>query len=186
MSAACSNGSLVTLALLASRHMIWSYTAVIGGRSLTAGAVHIRALNRVKALSLGGLLFAVSLSGCYRSPSEESREVTGTVTYRERIALPQEAELLVSLVDTQNSNGARPVIAEFSRLDPGSPPFDYRLPYLDQSINPDHQYGVSAQISAAGETLFYTVAPTPVITGGHPTSADVVMVRGNSRPALTE
>ncbi|MEO1018054.1 MAG: YbaY family lipoprotein, partial [Pseudomonadota bacterium] len=119
----------------------------------------------VVGLLLGSVL--VTAAACQRSPDGTAKEVSGTATYQERIALPAEAELQVSLIDTESPDAAGPVLAEFSRLDPGNPPYVFTLPYLEKSVDPDHSYGVSAEISAAGETLFYTPSPVPVLTDGH-------------------
>lgn len=150
---------------------------MIGGRHAIHSLLDTRRL--LLAMTVGLVLFG---TGCQRLPGEGGNEVTGTATYREPIALPNEAELLVSLIDTQSADAAGPVLAEFSQLDPGEPPYVFRLPYREDAVDPDHSYGVRAEISAAGETLFYTPVPVRVLTGGFPATADLLMIRGNALP----
>ncbi len=132
--------------------------------------------------ALGMTLILLGMTACQSRPEDVSREVVGTATYRERISLPDEAQLMISLVDMANPADAGPTIAEFSRLDPGSPPYSFRLPYLEKAVDPNGSYGVDAQISAAGETLFHTPEPVPVLTGGSPDDGvEVLMIRSNNR-----
>lgn len=80
--------------------------------------------------------------------------VTGTVTYRERIALPPGASLRVTLV--RLDTGA-PVLGVNATLDhPGQPPFTFTLNLRTSLAEAPH--GVVAEIMAGGQVLFRSAA----------------------------
>jgi hypothetical protein len=67
------------------------------------------AFGAIEVLGLAGTL----LVGCSRSPqgTTDAGLLRGTVTYRERVALPPEAVVVVRLSDVSRQNVAAPVIA---------------------------------------------------------------------------
>jgi putative lipoprotein len=101
--------------------------------------------------------------------------VTGTVTYRLRIALQPEAVVRVSLSDV---SGAPPaLVARITIPTRGrQPPIPFALPYDPAQIDPGAPYAVDARIEVEGRLLFATIRPHPVITGGHPTSGIELVV----------
>lgn len=107
--------------------------------------------------------------------------VTGNVTYVEKIALPDDAVIEVYLVDVTNPEAPGTFISGISERANGQQvPISFSLPYDSLQINPAGHYIVQAFISANGQLLFSNAAGVAVITNGAPTSNVEVVV---SQPA---
>jgi len=129
---------------------------------------------------LFGFLIAclVCLPACQTGGSNSGpSSVTGTVTYRERIALPPNSTIEVRLLDVTEAGKPATVIAEQVIDGPGSVPVKFSLRFNPARIDPDHRYNVSARIINGGMLLWMSDASNPVITQGHPTTANVLVVR---------
>lgn len=102
--------------------------------------------------------------------------VTGTVTYRERIALPPDAVLNVQLQDVSLADAPADVIGEEINTNPGQVPIPYEVAYDPKEIEENHTYSVRARIEdGSGKLLFTTTQHYGVITRGNPTK-DVEIV----------
>ncbi|MGH7629040.1 MAG: YbaY family lipoprotein [Gemmatimonadales bacterium] len=128
--------------------------------------------------------------GCARNP-ESSAEgtVTGTVAYRERMALPADAVVLVQLSDVSRQDVAARVLAETTIEHAGRQvPLPFELRYDPGAIEPRHSYAVRATIRSAGRLLYTTDTHAPVITRGNPTTVSLMLVRasGAARTAPAE
>jgi putative lipoprotein len=131
------------------------------------------------------------LSGCAMpsspSPSGGSAaaalRVSGTVAYRERMALDPAAEVLVQLLDVSRMDAASTVLAE-QRIQANGrqPPFAYELKVDAARIDPRMRYAVSARISRGDQLLFINDTQYSVLTQGAGTSADLVLVRVTQAP----
>jgi uncharacterized lipoprotein YbaY len=102
--------------------------------------------------------------------------VSGTVTYRQRIALPQTAILTVQLLDVTRQDASAPVIAE-QRIETAGKqvPFSFDLAYDRRLIQERGRYAIRAEIIDGGRLLFTTDASYPVITQGNPRSVEIVL-----------
>jgi putative lipoprotein len=102
--------------------------------------------------------------------------VSGTVTYRQRIALPQTAILTVRLLDVSRQDASAPVIAE-QRIETAGRqvPFSFELAYDRRLIQERNRYAVRAEIADGGRLLFTTDTNYPVITQGNPRSVEIVL-----------
>ena len=97
--------------------------------------------------------------------------VTGTVTYLERIALPPDAVVTVTLLDISQQDVAATTIATTEITTGGAQvPIPFTLEYNTQDIVPTNTYGVRADITVGGSPMFVTDTATPVITQGNPTT----------------
>ena len=83
--------------------------------------------------------------------------VTGQVTYRERIALPPNGVLSISLVHLAAPGQPR-VSAKGAIATPGQVPLTFTLNFEDSVVLPDHQYGLTASISSGDGTVWFTTA----------------------------
>ena len=116
------------------------------------------------------------LAGCETSePQAAKAQVTGTVIYRERIMLPTNAQVKVTLADTSLMDAPAKVI-DTKVITGGSPPFKFALDYDPAKIIANHTYTVSARIEVDGQLRFITDTRTPVITHGAPTHVEMVAV----------
>jgi putative lipoprotein len=102
--------------------------------------------------------------------------ITGTVTYRQRIALTPEAVVQVELRDVSRQDVEAPLVARRIIEKPGQVPVAFTLDYDSGLIDPRHTYAVSARITDRGQLQFVTDTRFPVITNGAPSTADVVVV----------
>jgi putative lipoprotein len=110
----------------------------------------------------------------------ETKSFSGTVTYRERMALPPSAVVEVKLVDVSHADAPSVTIAEISKATGGQVPIPYELTYDASSIQPGRSYALQARISVDGRLWFTTTTRHAVFTGGADKSEIVVQRVGNS------
>jgi putative lipoprotein len=119
------------------------------------------------------------LAGCLTAadptPDGAATRVTGTVTYRERIALPANAVVHVELSDVSREDAAAVVISERDLTGAGQVPIPFALPYDAAAIVPGRDYAVRARINVDGRLMFTTETAVRVITGGHPQQIEIVL-----------
>ncbi|HEY9347916.1 MAG TPA: YbaY family lipoprotein [Inquilinus sp.] len=140
-------------------------------------------MNRRSCLAV--LTAALALAGCGKTGESAapqmpapiaSAEVTGTATYRERIALPADAELVVQLLDVSLADAPSTVVAE-QRIAPVRVPAAFTLTYDPAQIDQRHSYAVSARVERGGKQLFITDTRHPVLTQGGGSTVDIIMTR---------
>jgi len=135
------------------------------------------------------VLALLVLSGCgagipFVTSADSAPVLRGTVSYRERIALPPDSMLVVSLTDTSPVIVTTRIVAEaVLRVDGKEPPIPFELPYDRARIASDHSYGVRAAIRSGDRILFETSGAYPVITRGNPTRVELLLVRGSADAA---
>ena len=122
---------------------------------------------------LGILLLAANQASAFQgSPAG----VSGTVTYRQRIALPPNAEITVKLVDVSRQDVAATELAIHTIVSGGNQvPFPFTLTYDPAAIDQRNTYAVQAQIRVDGQLTFMSMQQYPVITRGNPTTVEVVV-----------
>ncbi len=103
--------------------------------------------------------------------------VSGTITYRERIALSEDATVIVELRDVSLADAAAPLIASQTIRNPGQVPIEFRVLYNRDDIDSRNTYGITARILGAdGRLAFINDTAHDVITRGNPTRVDMVLV----------
>jgi len=122
-------------------------------------------------------------------PAVPASAVSGTVAYRERIAMPENAVLTMQLQDVSVSDGPdgageqATVIAEQKFTFAGHQvPLPFELHYDAAKIDPKHTYALSARITVADQLMFMNTTAYRVITQGNPVKADILlqMVEGQT------
>ena len=115
-----------------------------------------------------GAAGAALLSACATSSSPAPAAaaaplvVSGTVSYRERIALDPAAEVRVQLLDVSRMDAPSVVLAEQRiRADGRQPPFAYTLQVDAARIDPRMRYAVAARIAVSYTHL--TLPTTPYV-----------------------
>ena len=108
--------------------------------------------------------------------------VTGTVTYRERIALSPEAVVEVKLLDVSLADAPAVTIGEQIIEDPGQVPIAFEIEYDPAEIDERFTYAVQARIMEGDELLFINDTAYHVITGGNPDQVDLVLVMVGEAP----
>lgn len=104
--------------------------------------------------------------------------VAGSATYRERMALPPDAELRLQLFDMSAQDSAPTQVADTTvRPEGRQVPLPFVLRYDPKAIDPKHLYAVRATIQSEGRSLFTSTAVVKVITWDHPDRVDLVLTR---------
>jgi putative lipoprotein len=132
----------------------------------------------------------VLLTGCTTtnvvpgtSGGSASAQVTGSVTYRERIALPPNAVIKVRLVDVSLADAPAVLLAEQSIVAAGRQvPFAFALDYDSAAIVAAHSYAVQVRIEDEGRLLFISDTQHPVITRDQPHHVDIVVRKVAATP----
>ena len=102
--------------------------------------------------------------------------MTGTVTYLQRIALPPDAVIEVKLLDVSRADVQAVTIAE-DVIRPGGRqvPIEFELRYDPRRIDQRNRYSIQARILQGNQLRFVSSESYPVITGGNPTTVNVVV-----------
>ena len=110
----------------------------------------------VRAVFFG--VSALSLAACATTPAERPVTVPGSITYRERIALPPTAQVEITLADVSLADAPSTTIAQQAfTADGRQVPFAFSLTVDQRRLDPRHSYAVSARISdASGRLMFIT------------------------------
>ncbi len=124
------------------------------------------------------VLLALTVGSCRPVPAQlEFAYVTGSVTYRERIALPDDAVVEVQLQDVSLADAPATVLASQRITTPGQVPIAFSLAYDPAAINEVNRYALQARIEQGNRLLFINDTYTPVLTDGAGTRADLLLVK---------
>lgn len=139
----------------------------------------------MRALSTAGLMLLAggALAACAAPAGDSSQpgtslsgSLTGTVTYRERIALDPGAVIEAQLLDVSKADAPAEVITtQTIHADGKQVPIPFELAYDPAKIDERLSYAVKAQILVDGELRWISQQAYPVLTQGNPTS-DVEIV----------
>lgn len=130
--------------------------------------------------ALAGLLLAAAVPA---TPALAApRVLRGTVSYRERMALPPGAIVEVKLLDVSLADAPSRTVAE-TRVSGRRIPASWTLRFDSRRIEPRHSYALQARILDGGRLLFITTERHSVFTGG-PDNTDIWVQRvaGDDRP----
>ncbi len=131
--------------------------------------------------ALAGLLIAVA-----GQDGAVAGTVQGSATYRERIALPPDATLVVELQDVSLAD-APAVTLSAQRYSLNAVPAAYQLTYDDALVRDGMRYVVRGSIYDGRKLLFTTDTAYPVLTDGAGNQADLVLVQvSNQGQAMLE
>jgi putative lipoprotein len=112
-----------------------------------------------------------------REPIPGTPALSGTVSCRERVALPSMATLRVELVDASAREARSALVGEESYwITRGKFPMDFRIAYDPARIDPGHVYIVRARVMDGDKVLLTSTVPYPVLTRGAPRTIDIVVV----------
>lgn len=108
-------------------------------------------------------------SGCAKKIKPDnlpalSGTITGSVSYRERIALPPDAKLIVSLEDVSRADSSAVFIAQQTLQPKGQVPIAFNLRYLPSAIDRKNRYAVRAVILDSQDALMWTSTEAHVIS----------------------
>jgi putative lipoprotein len=139
-----------------------------------------------QALSL--LVAAAAAVGCNTTQTPAPVPVannkglfSGTVTYRERMALPPNAEVRVRVWDALEPPDVA-TVGETHFIAQGQVPLPFELFFDPGLIQSSHTYGARATISVDGVLWFQTEQPVAVLTNGAPTVGVEILVKRVAPP----
>jgi putative lipoprotein len=102
--------------------------------------------------------------------------LTGTVWYRERVALSPAAAITVQLIDVSRADATATVLGEQVIVAEGRQvPFTFEIPYDPARIDERFSYAVSARIEEDGRLRFVTDPRYAVITRGAPMRVQLML-----------
>ena len=126
---------------------------------------------RITRILAASAIAAPLLAACATTPAEQPVSVTGSVTYRERIALPPTAQIEITLADVSLMDAPSKTIARQSfTADGRQVPFAFTMTVDQRPLDPRHSYAVSARITdATGKLMFITDTRNSVAFDGRRT-----------------
>jgi putative lipoprotein len=139
----------------------------------------------VAVLALCTLVVCLAAAIAGFSGGKDADSVTGTIVYRERIALPPDAVVKVQIQDVSLQDVAAKVMGEQLIRNPGQVPIPYEVAYDAKEIQENHTYAVAARIEdGRGKLMFINTQSYPVITRGAPTKdVEILVERVGGQPA---
>ncbi len=135
------------------------------------------------------LALASLIVSCAGEGGGKKGTITGTVNLLQRVELPADAELRVSLEDVSLQDAPAGLIAE-NRIPAGGKdlPLPYTLEYDAKLIEDSHAYSVRGEIFIGGERRFMTTQSYPVLTREATHQADIMLMaveeRAPNRPLV--
>jgi putative lipoprotein len=124
-------------------------------------------------------LFACAVPACTQQPVDAGApaRVTGTATYKERVALPPNAVFEATLEDVSKADAKSEVLGRARIENPGDPPIAFEIAYDPARIEPRRRYVVRARVLVGDRLFFTTDQAYPALTGGQGSEVALVMRR---------
>ncbi len=101
--------------------------------------------------------------------------ITGTATFRERIAVPPAAVFEASREDVSRADAPADVLGQVRVDSPGNPPIRFEIAYDAARIEPSHTYSVQTRIIVDGQLMFVTDRIYPVLTRGAGSTSELLL-----------
>ena len=118
------------------------------------------------------------------TPKPTGPVVTGTVAYRERMALPPNAFLDIKLLDVSRQDVPAKTVAESVFAAEGKQvPIPFQVSYNVADINMAHTYVVRATISVDNKLMFTSTTAYPVLTQGAPSHVTMMLQQASASAA---
>lgn len=126
------------------------------------------------------LLFVHCLAGALLAPvfaQSAPLRISGTVSYRERIAMPPGYVVKVQLLDIARQDAAAETLAEVEITPKHQPPVPFLLTLDESRLDPRARYSVRAQIYVGDRMLFTSTRINPVTPGAAPRKMNIMVQR---------
>jgi putative lipoprotein len=113
--------------------------------------------------------------------AQASAAVTGTLTYRDRVALPTNAMATVQIARVYTDRSPEIIAEQTFTTNGAQPPFTYSIAYDPARIDQNASYTVQSTIKVGDQVRYSTNTIVPVITRGNPTQnvAMTLVATGN-------
>lgn len=120
--------------------------------------------------------------GSGQGGGQRDNVVRGTVSYRQRMALPPNSEVRVKLVDAATPD-ATPVAETMFNTGNRQVPFSFELPYEMRDVNRQRTYELYAEIRSNGELRFKSETGTPVtLRGNQDQNIEIIVAPASDGP----
>lgn len=155
----------------------------MNGEGRHGSVVPLRSIHRKprEVLTIRAFLVAIALPAAVvatiagvTAADSNLGSISGTVAYRERIALPPDATVTVTIQDVRPE--APVTLAETTFVPNRQVPIPFLLSYSKSAVVPSHDYVVRATISMDGRPRFTSKAAYPVITKGHADRVTMLLI----------
>lgn len=104
-----------------------------------------------------------------------------SVTYRERIMVPPESQLEVTLADVSRMDAAAETISTVPHTVTAGPPYNVSLAYNEDQILPSHRYSLKAKITNGDKLMFISTSSVdPFATDKRP--VEIITEKVSSNP----
>jgi uncharacterized lipoprotein YbaY len=136
----------------------------------------MHALKLTLSAALALVLGALSSSPTFAGEADCFKTVSGSVAYRQRIAMPPEAVLTVRVEDVSRADAPAVLLAEIREpFGERQVPIPFSLQVFSASIDPRFSYVVRASITVNDEVRFTTTRSYPVLTRGATNTVDLLL-----------
>jgi len=108
--------------------------------------------------------------------------LSGTATYRERIALPPDAAFDAVVEDVSRADAPSTAIGRIDLKPAGQVPIRFEIPYDASRVQAGHRYSVRARITHEGRLLYTTTRMYPVLTPSSGGAVELTMERVSRTP----
>lgn len=114
-------------------------------------------LDRIAEFFIFGLVpLVVGVLAVPQVTKADEKTIAGEVTYRERIALPPDAVLVVELADVSLADAPAIVIAKRRIAPTGQVPIKFEIGFEPKAIQKGRTYALQARITVGGRLMFVT------------------------------
>ena len=110
---------------------------------------------------------AMALACVASARASVAAQITGTATYRERIALPTNAVFDATLEEVSRADAPSLVLGRARIQRPRTSPIRFQIPFDADRIEPGRRYVVRARVLVDGRPLLTTDRSYPVLTRGN-------------------
>lgn len=140
-------------------------------------------MQRIYRSATLGIMFLLSgvLAGCagFGGGMDESK-IEGSVWYKERMMIPPDAVVTVSLEDVSRADAPSVTMASTEFKPQGGPPYAFSLAYDADRILERNRYNLRAKIMRDNKLLFISTQAVPAFTNDAGTPVKILVSRVNA------
>ncbi len=112
-------------------------------------------------------IMMLGITACVGAKDSELSAVTGTASYRERMALPPAARFLATLERLDAGNSVMQTVASTELPGPLTIPISFSLPYRANTMAANERYQIHARIMLGEKVLFQAIEPYAISAATH-------------------
>jgi len=124
-----------------------------------------------------------------KAAKKEGPMITGAISYRNKIGLPPDADIIVQILDVTDTRmiNEAPVVAQRSfPAESRQVPINFDLPYRKEDIKSDRVYVLNCKILYADTETFHMGIPPEIINNGRTSNIALMLTSGRRPPEMQE